>query len=444
MSYWKLSVEGFGKIKKAEIELAPMTLFVGDNNSGKSYLLSLAWAMYQLSDELFQPHVVWEMQSRELDYMKTIFLEAFRQAEDGQTAVIRLEDILSQLQAVTNQILQSAKDGLVKRLFNSDCVSIQKLCLRMPEDLSGSVNITLQPEPEIFYKIRMRGYRIRFRGKQTYERMTYVSIGRIIVNLFLDNSMRESFIYMPAARTGFMLAKDIINKYARKRAYDIELVSEEQSEVQPFSRPILDFLDVMNDLSPEQGGREAYRLVADFIRQQMVQGSVEISGLPGHELSYVPQGDSRKYPFRATSAVVTELAPLLLLLSHKQNIAGIFYEEPEMCLHPALQKRMGQVLARMVNTGIRVTATTHCDIILQHINNMIRLNHRNKNPKDYGYDCSDLVKGEQVRVYQLTNREDGTTEVTGLACGENGFAVPTFNEALDEIMEDAIQIQSQE
>ena len=83
MSYWKLSVEGFGKIKKAEIELAPMTLFVGDNNSGKSYLLSLAWAMHQLSDELFQLQAVREMQSRELDYMKTIFLEAFRQAEDS-------------------------------------------------------------------------------------------------------------------------------------------------------------------------------------------------------------------------------------------------------------------------------------------------------------------------------------------------------------------------
>ena len=64
MSYWKLSVEGFGKIKKAEIELAPMTLFVGDNNSGKSYLLSLAWAMHQLSDELFQLQAVREMQSR--------------------------------------------------------------------------------------------------------------------------------------------------------------------------------------------------------------------------------------------------------------------------------------------------------------------------------------------------------------------------------------------
>lgn len=41
----KIHVEKFGKIKKADIELTPFTLFVGDNNSGKSYLLSLIWAL---------------------------------------------------------------------------------------------------------------------------------------------------------------------------------------------------------------------------------------------------------------------------------------------------------------------------------------------------------------------------------------------------------------
>ncbi len=35
----KLIIEDFGKIKKAEIDISPLTLFVGDNNSGKSYLL---------------------------------------------------------------------------------------------------------------------------------------------------------------------------------------------------------------------------------------------------------------------------------------------------------------------------------------------------------------------------------------------------------------------
>ena len=36
--HWKLKVSGYEKIKSAEIETAPLTLFVGDNNSGKSYL----------------------------------------------------------------------------------------------------------------------------------------------------------------------------------------------------------------------------------------------------------------------------------------------------------------------------------------------------------------------------------------------------------------------
>lgn len=36
MLSWKLHVQDYGKIKSAEIEIEPLTLFVGDNNSGKS------------------------------------------------------------------------------------------------------------------------------------------------------------------------------------------------------------------------------------------------------------------------------------------------------------------------------------------------------------------------------------------------------------------------
>lgn len=42
---YKLIVDHYGKIEHAEVVVAPLTLFVGDNNSGKSYLLSLIWAL---------------------------------------------------------------------------------------------------------------------------------------------------------------------------------------------------------------------------------------------------------------------------------------------------------------------------------------------------------------------------------------------------------------
>lgn len=48
MASWKLLVKDYGKIKSAEIEMAPLTLFVGDNNSGKSFLLSLLWGIENL------------------------------------------------------------------------------------------------------------------------------------------------------------------------------------------------------------------------------------------------------------------------------------------------------------------------------------------------------------------------------------------------------------
>ncbi|MDE7184408.1 MAG: ATP-binding protein, partial [Lachnospiraceae bacterium] len=49
MNTWTVHVENFGKIKSAEIETAPLTLFVGDNNSGKSYMMTLMYGLINLN-----------------------------------------------------------------------------------------------------------------------------------------------------------------------------------------------------------------------------------------------------------------------------------------------------------------------------------------------------------------------------------------------------------
>lgn len=48
---------------------------------------------------------------------------------------------------------------------------------------------------------------------------------------------------------------------------------------------------------------------------------------------------------------------------------------------------------------------------------------------------------QKVKVYQLKAVAGGKTKVEELNCGENGFAVPTFNDALDRIMDEAYVIQ---
>ena len=37
----RLSIKNFGPIKRADIDIAPLTVFIGSNNSGKSYIAKL-------------------------------------------------------------------------------------------------------------------------------------------------------------------------------------------------------------------------------------------------------------------------------------------------------------------------------------------------------------------------------------------------------------------
>ena len=42
-----IKVKNFGPIEKAEIDLRPLTVFVGESNTGKTYLAALIYAVHQ-------------------------------------------------------------------------------------------------------------------------------------------------------------------------------------------------------------------------------------------------------------------------------------------------------------------------------------------------------------------------------------------------------------
>ena len=50
---WTLNIEDFAKIKKAKIEISPFLVFIGENNSGKSYIMTLLWGIFVLGRTIF-------------------------------------------------------------------------------------------------------------------------------------------------------------------------------------------------------------------------------------------------------------------------------------------------------------------------------------------------------------------------------------------------------
>lgn len=444
--HWKLKVSGYGKIKSAEIEAAPLTLFVGDNNSGKSYLMSLLWGIQNfgvmgLFGAGYKPDT--KAAQSVIEWIKTQVASAWENDEN----IVPVSEIKDELQSVLNEVLKQNKNNLISSIFNSADVKIKELEIEL---------INLETLSLIFIKTELKFLRIKSNlGNEMHfsdisSAKLNENLGHVLLYSLLSIIMGvpmgginggDSNIYLPAARTGFMLTKDIINKVGRNTAFNIGM---SQREMPPFTRPINQFLDVMNDLTIDSRGREEFDDIIEYLESGMAEGNLDISGLPNKEVSYAPAGRRKGLPLRVVSAVVTELSPLILILKHKDNLDTLFYEEPEMCLHPELQQKMGRVICRLLNAGVKISVTTHSDIILQHINNMICMSARKDAEgisKKLGYISNDFITAEQVKVYQLKSKSAGKTEVEELVCGDYGFTVPTFNDALDRITDEAYTIQ---
>lgn len=447
---WKLKVSGYGKIESAEIDTAPLTLFVGDNNSGKSYLMSLLWGIRNLgADLLFRRES--ESATEAEERLQCWINEQVRAAREQGGHTVCASEIGDDLQIALQERIDQNKEKFVKAIFNSSDIELKKFRIELTELADLSLVFRLEKfGEEVHVALPGNGDNKMYLRLTEKEKMTGIleeDNCRFFVNVLFAmvlknyNAVLNSGIYFPAARTGFMLTKDIINKAGRKAAFN---VMPEQEAFTPFVKPVNQFLDVINDLTLDRKGSENFAEVVRYLENGIADGIVEMSTLPNKEVMYVPNGRTAGMSLRTVSAVVTELSPLILILKHKEFVETLYYEEPEMCLHPQLQQKMARVLCQLVNAGVQMNVTTHSDIILQHINNMIRLSGRKDREelcRQFGYTAADLLHPDQVKVYQLTAEAGAKTKVKKLSCGENGFEVPTFNDALDQMMEEAYAIQ---
>lgn len=454
MAKWKLFVKNYGKIDRAEIECAPLTLIVGDNNCGKSYLMSLLWGIKNYGIMRFMDgNMIWKTESSKkvINWMSSIIEKT---GEGCKTDTKVSYDICLELENLVNEFMKCNKDALLSWIFNSNTVHADEIRIVMNKEECLNYSVCCEKKAQHIaveicygtYNCCKISYGIDgwIEGETEQNKVFNICfLIKALVSEMLEcvfHVGRNQYTYLPAARTGFMLAKDVVNKVGREQTFNYP---GESTNIIPFTRPINQFLDIINDLTIEPNGSTQYISLAKDIERYMLNGNVDISNTANKEVFYTPNGENKNIPLRTVSAVVTELTPLVLLLKHSEKINDLYYEEPEMCLHPQLQNMMSKVLVRMVNEGIHVVATTHSDILIQGINNRIKLySHPEKDRicGELNIQENELIDANDVSVYQFEIKNN-KSRLTKLECGENGFIVPTFNNALDMIMEEAYKIQ---
>ena len=118
----------------------------------------------------------------------------------------------------------------------------------------------------------------------------------------------------------------------------------------------------------------------------------------------------------------------------------LIIDEPELNLHPDNQRKMAGLLARLVNSGVKVLVTTHSDYLIRELNNRVMLNLDVENKEQIMKSAKmtdlDLLKPEKIKAYSLKDdHQIHTVEVDKYGINMEVFdnLIADANELADKI-----------
>ncbi len=442
MNKWTIHVRDFGKINKADITVSPLTFFVGDNNSGKSYIMTLLYGLLRLEVAFGNYRINYQSKNYK-ECMDCILRQIEKLDERKETLLFSVEGKeLMLFQDLLNEILKDNKEKFLNNLFNYN-VPIRELWLEFPKDAVYwyELSFTFIREKEFPGMLiraldgqnnKLLGYGVPAQKKdeRRFDFLLCYMLQKMLQMGFVKQEFQD-ILYLPTARTGYLLTYKTLMGEAVKEKFNFG-----EGEKNLLTRPNSDFLVVLSQMSGSKV-TDQYDDVIQYMQKHMFKGKVMIDEqFPAGQIVYQPEGLNEIMPMYVASGVVTEMAPLLLALKY-EKVGALLIEEPEISLHPALQKEIARVLVRLKNSGMSIFVTTHSDIIIQYINNMLKL--QNSEDKEslcekYQFDDLDRLTREEVEVYQFCIGNNGKTDVEKLSCGDYGFEAGTFYTALEELV----------
>ena len=392
-----IAVENFGPIEKAEIDLRPLTVFVGESNTGKTYLSALIYALQRTFEGIsrvpWSPHRIFQL-SRLHD---SRLPGPATQALPAETQEI-FEKLTTRQPFKFSDLPQLVHDGLQADLVSSEnlkdelrrCFDLESTSelIRFTENQNNPMKVSLKvsEKNQTVWSVDISdsGSGIAASGfinedislhsedKNALREALNLRNWRELVHAFMWNAPAKSY-YLPAARSGIMEIHGVITSSLVDRATRVGL--ERFSEIPAFSGLIADFLKQIIVSEERHLPSDEMNGIAEVLENEVLRGEIEVTkpaaGYP--EFRYRPRKSERALGMSQSSSMVSELAPLVFFLRDVVRPDDtLIIEEPEAHLHPRAQTQIALTLARLVRVGVRVIITTHSDWLLEKIGNLVR------------------------------------------------------------------------
>ena len=401
-----ISVSNFGPIAKAEVDLRPLTVFVGPSNTGKSWLLILLYALHRFAGKGIG--VYDEAGEQFVEELRREIRGAASGGESPESLARKMGEFLGRKEQIDflRKSLVKQTERLAEEMCRcyglsdpSDLMNREtangksSICVRDGSstllDMALKREIATKPLSLAVLRKKVAALPVQGRIEELIGMGSFLSpramVSEVLQALHLQiyGILQNRAWYLPADRTGIMHAQDVVIGALIARA---PLEGIRRSPQTPLLSGVLaDFLEELVSFRerPRYMLRQRHRNpsrrqpeLAELIEQRIIDGKIsihhsEVTRQP--KLAYQPQTwDKGRVSLTNASSMVSELAPLVLFLRHSVGRGDtLIVEEPESHLHPAKQAELVEVIAAVVNSGIRVVLTTHSDWILEKLANLV-------------------------------------------------------------------------
>lgn len=272
-------------------------------------------------------------------------------------------------------------------------------------------------------------------------------LSEAIARHLIGNPPRRNVFLMPAERNGLHLfyrelasRRSALLHHATKKDKDInigELIQDVMAS--RYAQPIADYIDWLNDLPEIRKMKKGpFHDLAEEIKK-IIGGRYEVDA----------EGDIRFTPYKAkrgetntppkldlhlTSSTVKSLFGLWAYLEFNAQPGDVLMiDEPELNLHPANQRLMARLLARLVNADLRVVVSTHSDYLVREINSLIMLSRPASVQaglmQKFEYKQEELLEPTKVSAWLFHDRAIKAMAIDNI----EGIAAETFDEQIHSL-----------
>ena len=466
MGNFSVSLTNFGRIESAKIDVSKFMVFVGENNTGKSYVLQLMWGIIENRSFIFKNSDSKKLENSFMSIIKSIPSSDFKE----EKIKLSQEFLLTGLNSF-NDSLNKNKDTLLNNIFNSTSVSIGTLGIEKNKfptfSISYGVNEVFDEEKEELSelitltcylgrkKISAYKYPLKFE-KHIISRIVEQIILKAIFEDFVG-FRNDAPLYFPASRAAFLqvykalFGNNIREEISLEHKVSTTLKNKDYSSIIPgltVTKAVINFMLALLSYEENPAMKKRYSDELLFISEKLTEGKIVKTA--DDRLVYIPGSNiSTELPMHLTSSLVAETAPFYLFLSDKTDRQGWIVEEIETHLHPQKQLQLVRLLFKLIHKGKFIWITTHSDSVAQQINNLLLISERyskeiyeslSSSEKDL-INRDEIIDLKEVALYQFMKTEN-VTDIKKLTFGKYGYEIDSFNSLLDNLYDETESIQN--